>query len=258
MLLHALDVPIPAYPMMVPEATEELYRTVEKSMREDGQRLLDRMASLLLPGVGPVTKRLEVGSPAEVIVRKAKEGKADLILMGSRGLGMVKEHLLGSVSHRVLTLASAATCILSTPMKALHRILVPLESSYDAEAAVKFLSTKPFREDVELTLFTVFPTTTPPWPVGLAAAISLEKAALESAKHFLDTVGAKLTPLGYNARTLAVPGSPAHMILREAEQLRADLILMGTHGHKGLTRAVLGSVSHALLHSASYPILVYR
>jgi nucleotide-binding universal stress UspA family protein len=257
-LLHVLDVPRPAYPMMVPEVAEELYRTVEKGMKEDGQRLLDRIESLLPAGAGPVTKRLEVGSPAEVIVTEAEQRKVNLILMGSRGMGPIKEQLFGSVSHRVLTLASAATCILNGPLKALHHVLVPLQGPYDAEAAVGFFGTKPFRDTVELTLLTVFPTTTPPWPLDAVTAASMEKQGLESAKDFLDAIAAKLTALGYKTRTLSVPGAPASMILREAAKLRPDLIVTGSHGRKGISRFVLGSVSHALLHSASYPILVYR
>jgi len=257
-LLHVLDVPRPAYPMMTPQVTEELYRAVENGMKEDGQRLLDHIESLLPAGVGPVTKRLEIGSPAKVIVREAEQKKADLILMGSRGVGPIKEQLFGSVSHRVLTLASAATCILNRPLKALHHILVPLQGPYDAEAAVRFFASYPFRDPVELTLLTVFPTTTPPWPADKVAAASMEKQGLESANDFLDGTAEKIAALGYNTRILAVPGAPAITILREAARLKPDLIVTGTHGRNGLTRFVLGSVSHALLHSASYPVLVYR
>jgi nucleotide-binding universal stress UspA family protein len=257
-LLHVLDVPRPAYPMMVPEVAEELYRAVEKGMKEDGQRLLDRIESLLPAGVGPVTKRLEVGSPAEVIMREAEQRKVDLILMGARGLGPIKEQLFGSVSHRVLTLSSVATFILNGPLKALHHLLVPLQGPYDAEAAVRFFGTKPFRDAVELTLMTVFPSTTPPWPVDTVTAASMEKQGLQSAQEFLNTVAAKLTALGYKTRTLAVLGAPATMILREAAKQKPDVIVAGTHGHKGISRFVLGSVSHALLHSASYPVLVYH
>jgi nucleotide-binding universal stress UspA family protein len=257
-LLHVLDVPRPAYPMMVPEVAEELYRTVEKGMREEGQRLLNHVASLLPAGAGPAHKRLEVGSPAELILKEADQGKVDLILMGSRGIGPVKEQLFGSVSHRVLTLASAATGIISAPLKALNRVLLPLQGPDDAEAAVKFLGTKPFRGDVELVLFTVFPTTSTPWPLDPGMAISMEQQGLDSAKEFLTVTASKLIPLGYKTRTLAVPGVPTGMIMREAEKMRPDLIAMGTHGRKGLSRFVYGSVSHALLHSARYPILVYR
>mgnify|MGYP005613907725 CR=1 FL=1 len=101
-LLHALNVPRPAYPMMLPEVAEELYKTQEQNMREDGERLLDRVQSLLPLHAGPTTKHLQIGSPAEVIVSMAEEQKADLIVMGSRGLGALSGAALGSLSHRVI------------------------------------------------------------------------------------------------------------------------------------------------------------
>ena len=106
MLLHALDVRRSAYPMMVPEVANELYTTMEHSLRGDGDRLLDRVVSLLPTDIGPVTKRLDIGSPAEVIANVAQERKTDLIVMGARGVGPVQEQLFGSVSHRIVTLDS--------------------------------------------------------------------------------------------------------------------------------------------------------
>ena len=41
-LLHALDVSRPAFSEMMPETAEELYKTLEQSMKEDGERLLNR------------------------------------------------------------------------------------------------------------------------------------------------------------------------------------------------------------------------
>ena len=176
-LLHALDVPRPAYPMMVPEVAEELYRSLEQSMREDGERLLGRVQSLLPMHAGPSTKQLRIGSPAEVIVATAEEQQADLIVIGARGLGPIKERLLGSVSHRILTLAPCATLIVNSPVKAMKNILLPLQGLSDAEAAIRFLQLKPFHDPAELTLLTVLPSTQPPWPVEAAAAETLEKQA---------------------------------------------------------------------------------
>ena len=138
-LVHALNVPRPAYPMMVSEAAEELYTALEQSMREDGERLLNRVQSLLPLHAGPTTKHLRVGSPTEVILSMAEEQNTDLIVMGARGLGPIKERLLGSVSHRILTLAPCATLIVNGPVKAMKHILLPLQGSFDAEAAVRFL-----------------------------------------------------------------------------------------------------------------------
>ena len=257
-LLHALDVPRPAYPMMVPEVAEELYKTLEQSMRNDGERLLDRVQSLLPMHAGPSTKHLRIGSPAEVIVSTAEEQKADLIVMGARGLGPIKERILGSVSHRILTLAPCATLVVNGPVKAMKQILLSLQGLSDAEAAIRFLQLKPFHDAVEVTLLTVLPSTQPPWPVDVAAAEKLEEQALQSARDYIDGVAERLRAIGYQARGIAVLGTPSVMILQEATKLRSDLILMGTRGRQGITRFVLGSVSHAVLHKMPCPVLVFH
>jgi nucleotide-binding universal stress UspA family protein len=72
-LLHVMDVPKPTYRMMVPEVTDEWYRTIETLMKEDGERLLQRTHALLPAGIGSIITRLEVGSPADIIVTEADE-----------------------------------------------------------------------------------------------------------------------------------------------------------------------------------------
>ena len=58
------------------------------------------------PNLKVSTKILE-GRPADKIVETAKDDKTDLIVMGSRGIGGIREFFLGSVSDRV---ADEATC----------------------------------------------------------------------------------------------------------------------------------------------------
>ena len=253
-LLHALDVPRPAYPMMLPQVAEEYYKTLEQIMREDGERLLDRIHSLLPMHAGPSTKHLRIGSPAEVIVSTAEEQKADLIVMGARGLGPVKERLLGSVSHRILTLARCATLIVNGPVKGMKQILLPLQGPFDAEAAIRFLQLKPFHDSIEMTLLTVLPSTEPPWPGDAAAATEI----LEKQADYIEGVAERLRAIGYQAHGVAVVGTPSTMILQEATTLRSDLILMGTRGRQGITRFVLGSVSHAVLHKTPCPVLAFH
>lgn len=59
-------------------------------------------------GVDGVISLIKEGDPAGVILATAQEEDADLIVMGSRGLGTVKELLLGSVSHKVTQMAPCA------------------------------------------------------------------------------------------------------------------------------------------------------
>lgn len=256
-LLHVLDVPRPAYPMMMPEVAQELYETVERNMRDDGTRLLDRIVSLLPLDAGPVMKHLVVGSPVDQIVALAEKQKINLILLGARGLGPIKERFVGSVSHRVLTFGPGAKLILPVPLKALHRILLPLQGSYDAEHALSFLQQNPFREPPTITLFTVLPHTRPPWPVDAVSAEHMETHSLRTGTDFLEDIAAKLKPYGYQTRVVTTLGTPVDEILQQAKASDTDLILVGSRGRRGITRMVLGSVSHALLHQGTYPLMIF-
>ena len=226
-------------------------------MREDGTRLFDRIVSLLPMDTGPVTKHLIAGSPADLIVALAEQHKVDMTLLGTRGLGPIKERLIGSVAHRVLTFAPGAKLILPCPLKALKQILLPLQGTYDAKLALCFLQQKPFRETATITLFTILPQTRPLWPVDAAVAERMENSALRDAEDFLKETAAKLGQVGYQTRVAAVLGTPVDGILQKAKAVDADLILMGSRGRQGVTRMVLGSVSHALLHQGTYPLMIF-
>jgi nucleotide-binding universal stress UspA family protein len=135
--------------------------------------------------------------------------------------------------------------------------LLPLQGSFDAEAAVRFLRLKPFDGTVEVTLMTVLPSTEPPRPDNAkAAAASTE--ILEKQAEYVESVAERLRAIGYQAHGVAVVGTPSTMVLQQATTLRSDLILMGTRGRKGIARFVLGSVSHAVLHTMPCPVLAFH
>lgn len=257
-VLHAINVPKPAYPMMVPEVAGELYHEVERSMRADGERLLDRTVSLLPFHTGPVTRMIEVGSPAEVILRTAQEEKIDLIVMGARGIGPIRERVFGSVSHRILTAAPCAKLIVARPVKTMQNVLLPLRGSADTDDAIRFLELHPFRQPVELSLLSVLPRVHPNWGIAALAGEALQAREVENAQLFLHSTANRLKRMGYSTRTQVLIGTPIESILEQAQGQRADLILMGSRGRQGAVRLVLGSVSHAVLHSAPCPILVFN
>jgi nucleotide-binding universal stress UspA family protein len=143
-------------------------------------------------------------------------------------------------------------------MKMLKRILLPLQGPQDAEQALRFLEQRLFREPATITLFTVLPHTRPPWPVDAASAEQMEIHALRNAQHFLNEIAAKLTAMDHQVRVAAALGTPVEGILQEAKASNADLILMGSRGRHGVTRMVLGSVSHALLHQQTYPLMIFN
>src|SRR5574341_381083 len=81
-VLHAVDVPKPAYPMILPEVALEISRGLERTMREEGERVLNKIGSILPEHTGQVSKRLEVGRVVEVILAVAEQEQVDLIVLG--------------------------------------------------------------------------------------------------------------------------------------------------------------------------------
>ena len=256
-IVHVLDVPTRPYPTMYPEQVQDQYERAERNMREDGTRVLDQIASLLPKDAGPVTRHLIAGSPADIIVALAEQHKVDLTILGTRGLGPIKERLIGSVAHAVLTFASSAKLILPCPLKGLKQILLPLQGTYDAKLALCFLQQKPFREAATITLFTILPQPEIALAGGWTEAERREQSNLRDAENFLNETAAKLGQIGYHTRVAAALGTPVDGILQKAKALDADLILMGSRGRQGVTRMVLGSVSHALLHQGTYPLMIF-
>lgn len=55
-----------------------------------------------------------------------------------------------------------------------------------------------------------------------------------------------------------VRGEPAHEIVRLAEQVKASMIVMGTHGRTGLMRLLMGSVAEAVVRRAACPVLIFK
>ena len=87
----------------------------------------------------------------------------------------------------------------------------------------------------------------------------LIEAQEEAAKGLLDKAGAKVTSAGVPVKTVYVNDSfPADGIISTANSVGADLIVMGSHGRRGLGRLLLGSQTNNVLAHTAIPVLVTR
>jgi nucleotide-binding universal stress UspA family protein len=257
-VLHAVNVPGIPYPAMGAGVAKDLSLAVDKAMRDEGERIIEQAVSLLPLHPGSVTRRLENGAPAEVILTIAKEHGADLIVLGARGIGRIREQVFGSVSHRVMTHAPCSTLIIKKPLRKIQQMLIPVESQEDGEAVVKFLKKKPFREPATATVLHVIPFSEPVWPVGAMVSPEFRKEMIAYGEKFTNGISAELKHMGYQAKGLVIVGAPSQTILEEATKNSADVILMRTHSRSGVSRFLLGSVSHSVVHHTESTILLVR
>ena len=254
-VLHVVNAPSMPY---YTQFDQTLSAEIDEKLRKDGEALVHNIASIVSPDAGRIQTRVSTGSPAKIILSTAEEEHIDLIVTGARGTGPIEELVFGSVSHRVVTHARCPTLMVKRPVRSLQRVLLAVEGADDAEAARHFLETKPFKDRVQVTVFTCPPINRPEWPVEIVSMEPHVQDAIKSAKVFVDGVASQLVGLGYEAHGRVTVGIPALVVTQQAAETNADMILMGSHGRRGLTRFLMGSVAHAVLHRSRCPVLTVR
>jgi len=257
-VLHVVNVPGIPYPAFGAGVAKDLSMAVDKAMREEGERVVDQAVSLLPLHPGLVAKRLENGTPAEVILTMVKDEGIDLVVLGARGMGQIREQMFGSVSHRVMTHAPCSTLIVKKPLRKIQHVLIPVESQEDGEAVVRFLKKKPFREPMSATVLHVIPFSEPVWPVGAMISPEFRKEMIAYGEKFTNGISTELKQMGHQAKGVVVVGAPSHTIMEEADKHAADVIMMRTHSRSGVSRFLLGSVSHSVVHHTETSILLVR
>ena len=145
------------------------------------------------------------------------------------------------------------------------KILLAVDGSACSDAAAQELAKRPWPPQSEVKVITA--VAIPP-PVGMEAwAVSpdyfenLERSARQAAQVSIDSALLKLKTI--TDKTLKVSseiilGSPAQVIVDEAESWGADLIIMGSRGLGIWNRLLLGSVSNAVVHHAKCSVEVVR
>ncbi|HMJ36519.1 MAG TPA: universal stress protein [Baekduia sp.] len=136
-----------------------------------------------------------------------------------------------------------------------HRILVAVDGSPDAEAALRHATTLARDQHAQLILLTVVPAA-PPQLVTVAGATEL--IDLEATFAHTLRAAADGLPQDVGVETRLCHGSPARRILEVARDARCDLVVMGFHGHGRLHHALVGSVSRSVLHDSPLPVLLMR
>ena len=145
------------------------------------------------------------------------------------------------------------------------KILLAVDGSPCSDAAIEELGSRPWPEGSSIKVLTAFELPTPPTPEAWALPVNyfeeMDVALRKQAQNIVDRALAKLKPKF--AKTISLdgqilPGSPRTVILDEAENWGADLIVVGSHGYRAWERFLLGSVSQSVVSHAKCSVEVVR
>jgi nucleotide-binding universal stress UspA family protein len=138
-------------------------------------------------------------------------------------------------------------------------ILVPVDFSEHAaralDAAIELA--KHFGAKLHLIhVYPIHPIMVAPYEVAIP--IDIEKTLREPANLKLREWAERAVKAGVAVETMAAGDTPAEAIVRHAQDIRADLIVMGTRGLTGLKHVLLGSVAERTLRTAPCPVLTLK
>ena len=236
----------------------------ERPSAEAERRLKDAVREAV-PGTVEVTSAyVAAGRGHEVILRRAEEVGADLLVIGPhRGGGEVRQ-VLGTTADRLVRTSDVPCLIVHGQVSLpLRRILVPSDLSDAAcgaldmaliwAAALRMPSGS--GEQTRVQVLHVLPR-----PVPQTGVADPDESA-GAARALADQVAAARDRTGIAAllkveHEVAQAENAADEILRRAGEGKADLLVLGTHGESALSRALVGGVSSAVVRRAECPVLL--
>ncbi|MCJ7746456.1 MAG: universal stress protein [Desulfobacterales bacterium] len=137
------------------------------------------------------------------------------------------------------------------------KILVPLDGSELAKKALDHAEKLAKTFDAKIILFQVVPFMPIYGSPELVTPLIVDEKQKEAAERYLANLAEEMKERGYKVSAMVKIGQQVAVeIIDFAKEIGVDLIVMCTHGRSGITRWVLGSVTHKVLTRAETPILL--
>ena len=239
----------------------------ETEDESDARRLREAVAraEARLQGLGAGVEGFLVhGRPGSSIVDEAEAMGADLVVVGSRGHGTIATMLLGSTASEIVDHAPCPVLV------ARREVLGPLVFADDGSKSARHAETVftrwPIFAGLACSVVTVAEVAV---PVAAGFTPGLYDQVLESYTRSVDdarelvrveadTEAHRLADAGLAAAPVTLEGDPATEIVRYASERGTATVVMGTRGHTGLARLILGSTARNVLVHAPCSVLIVR
>ena len=253
-----------AHPALGSDAAEEEVVTVEAA-----ENYLNDVAGRLPRE--QVETAVFYGSPQEAIVEEISLRKVDLVVMATHGRSGLNRLLQGSVAAGVLARSPVPILLVRawqeehdvTPLTAAPRLLVPLDGSPFAEAALPVARemAATLGGTIELVQAVEVPHRVP--SDTQEQTVRYLDQEVDGLKHdamrYLHGVAERLKDGEASAPPVHVGvGDPVEVISATGRDVGAAMIVMATHGRTGLARLLLGSVADGVLRQERLPLLLVR
>lgn len=243
-------------PVSVPHAAA--FRPYENGLIEQGRQWLTEASAVACeaaPGITTSTK-LSSGSVAGQLI--GSSASADLVVLGSRGLGGFTGLVVGSIAVAVATHGHCPLVVVrgADPKSAPRQdgpVVVGVDGSQTSQAAIRFAFQAAALRDAPLVAvhaWSDLPVTTA-WEITTSWQ-SIQQHESEVLTQWLTETQTEYP--GVHIEQVVVQDGPAHILLDQAKN--AQLVVVGSRGRGGFRGLLLGSTSQALIQHAACPVAV--
>jgi len=197
--------------------------------------------------------------PVEALIGLAEDEHASLIVVGSRGLGPWTSIVLGSTARALAITCPVPVLIVREHAVAPLRILAAADGSPSARAALAAFACMPQSEGAVVELLHVLPMHE--WPKSkvdwdeIGDRTDVERDEEQRSEAMLEAQR-RLLPAGLEVRTRHERGHVGETILRRADEIGADLLVIGTRGLEGPRDLFYGSTAERVLTQTHANVLV--
>jgi len=262
-LVHVFE-PLPPYVLV--EGAPPPDPALHEALRKDRASYLDAVAEWWRRDTGvTVTATLLDGPVTRTLAEHIASQRVDLVVMTTHGRSGLSRVWFGSVASALMRESSAPVLLIrpneggsrTQPAPSFGRVLIPVDGSRESEEAIDHAVTVAGDAGVvHILLHVVTPVF---YLTETVAAVYPDEDELRFEEAYLRKLAERLQGRGLAVETrLLQHAQPARAILECAEDSRADLIALETHGRCGMARLALGSVTDKVVRASPVPVLVHR
>lgn len=258
-LVHAVQMPhlAAAYEFPMPD---ELLLGIRNEARE---KLEAARKTIENSGIAEVTADVsDSEDPVSTISAAVKRYGADLVVIGTRGHAGIKLALLGSITQKTLRDLECPVFVVNeeAPLadRPITRILLPVDFSIHSDFAAELAADLAVRLEASVDLLHAFELPRDYTPYGWLFGPELEEKMLSDINKRLVEIRQSLEHRQLDVTAHGRRGAAAPLIAEAAEEFESQLIVMGTRGNSGLSRAFLGSVAERTIRAAPCSVLAVK
>lgn len=241
-VVNVVELPVLHDTVLMPVLSFE--ESLLNELRENASKQFEKIQQTYAGEGVKIVSSIEFGATSMMLLDYVADNEIDLVVMGTKGASGMKELLIGSNAEKIVRHAPCPVMVIRkyVPMKSIKKIVFPNSLEQDGEDLV--MHVKALQDFFKASLHVVWINT----PNNFVSDSITQKRLHDFASRYMLK---DFTINVYNDRF------EENGIINFTHFIGADMIVMGTHGRKGISHVLNGSVTEDVVNHVDCPIWTY-